>query len=78
MSVPEELSVIGFDDVRECEKFVPALTTIRQDHGRRAALAVGLLRRLRDGECVAKQVKLPVALVVRDSVREVKLHKNGG
>ncbi len=78
VSVPEELSFIGFDDVRECEKFVPALTTIRQDHGQRAALAVGLLRRLRDGECVAKQVKLPVALVVRDSVREVKLHKNGG
>lgn len=25
------MSVVGFDNVRECEKFVPALTTIKQD-----------------------------------------------
>ncbi len=36
VSVPEEISVVGFDNVRECEKFVPALTTIKQDYQQRA------------------------------------------
>jgi LacI family transcriptional regulator len=38
VSVPEDISVIGFDNVRECEKFVPPLTTIKQDYEERAVL----------------------------------------
>lgn len=75
ISVPEEMSVVGFDDVRECEKFVPALTTVKQDQEQRAALADELLSRLRDGTCRDQNVKLPVSLIERDSVREVKMHK---
>lgn len=75
MSVPEDISVVGFDDVRECEKFVPALTTIRQDNRQRAGLAVKLLNQLRNGECREKNVMLPVTLVERDSVCDVKMHK---
>lgn len=75
ISVPEDISVIGFDDVRESEKFVPALTTIRQDNRQRAVLAVKMLDRLRNGDCKDKNVTLPVTLIERDSVRDVKLHK---
>lgn len=74
LSVPEDLSVIGFDDVRECETFVPALTTIKQDHGQRAALAVKMLYQLKNGG-VDKNVRLPVTLITRDSVRSVNMHK---
>ena len=68
VSVPEDISVVGFDDVRGSEKFVPALTTIKQDNRQRAALAVNLLNRLKNGDCGDKNVKLPVTLIERDSV----------
>ncbi len=75
LSVPEDISVIGFDDVRESEKFAPALTTIKQDDRQRAALAVQMLNRLRNGDGTEKNVTLPVTLIERDSVRDVKMHK---
>lgn len=75
VSVPEELSVVGFDNIRECEKFVPALTTIKQDNRQRAPLAVKMLKQLRTGDCRDKNVILPVTLIERDSVRDVKMHK---
>lgn len=75
LSVPEDMSVVGFDNVRECEKFVPALTTIKQDTMERAALAVKILDQLRNGSCQNKNVMLPVTLIERDSVGEVKVHK---
>ena len=75
VSVPEDISVVGFDNVRESEKFVPALTTIKQDNRQRAALAVKMLNQLRNGECSDKNVMLPVTLIERDSVCDVKMHK---
>ncbi len=75
VSVPEELSVVGFDNIRECETFVPALTTIKQDNRQRASLAVKMLKQLRTGDCRDKNVILPVTLIERDSVRDVKMHK---
>ncbi len=75
ISVPEDISVVGFDNVRECERFVPALTTIKQDNRQRAALAVKMLHQLRNGGCREKNVTLSVTLKERDSVRDVKMHK---
>ena len=75
VSVPEDISVVGFDNARECENFVPALTTIRQDNKQRAALAVKMLNQLRNGDCRDKNVILPVTLIERDSVCDVKMHK---
>lgn len=70
LGVPENLSVIGFDDVREGEKFQPPLTTIRQDHAGKAALAVELLRKLKNGS-MENNVTLSVTLVERGSVGNV-------
>lgn len=75
VSVPEDISVVGFDNVRECKKFVPALTTIKQDYKQRASLAVDMLSRLKDGCCREKNVILPVTLIERDSVCDVNMHK---
>lgn len=76
ISVPEDLSVVGFDDVRECETFVPPLTTIKQDYRQRAALAVDRLQQLKEGRCRDQNVKLPVTLIERGSVRDVNMHKS--
>lgn len=75
IGVPEEISVVGFDDVRACESFFPPLTTVRQDCGHRAALALEMLQMLKDGLPV-QNVRLPVTLVERKSVKTVNLHKN--
>ncbi len=75
LSVPEDISVIGFDNVRECEKFVPPLTTIKQDYNERAALALQMLKQLKDGGCREKNVLLPVTLIERGTVCDVNMHK---
>lgn len=72
-SVPEDMSVVGFDDVRESGKFMPPLTTIRQDYGERAELAMKMLKALKEGACGGKNVVLPVSLVERDSVQRVNV-----
>ena len=43
LSVPEDLSVAGFDDVPEAATSTPPLTTVHQDHARKGALTGRLL-----------------------------------
>lgn len=69
--VPEDISVIGFDDVPWCEKISPALTTVRQDAAERAKQAIHILQELRNGDYSRTTVKLPVWLVERDSVKKL-------
>lgn len=67
--VPEDVSVVGFDDTPESAYFTPSLTTVRQDFGRLGEVAVALLDRLVvDPDHVApdKQLVAPT-LVVRAS-----------
>lgn len=70
ISVPEDLSVAGFDDIPMCRMVCPALTTVRQDGALRARLAVEKLRELREGKTVRTEIRMPVELVVRNSTGE--------
>lgn len=72
ISVPEDISVAGFDDTPVCEMLRPALTTVRQDGALRAKLAVDTLRELKEGRAVETEIKLPVSLVIRKSTAERK------
>lgn len=65
--VPEEISVAGFDNNALSQQLHPALTTIGQDHQKRAELAVELLQKLRRQEPVEPEYLLPVTLIARDS-----------
>lgn len=69
VAVPEEISVVGFDDNPMSRQVCPALTTVRQDGKKRAEEAIRILRELKEGSCQGKRVILPVELVVRESVR---------
>ena len=71
-SVPEDISVAGFDDTPMCEMVTPTLTTIKQDGALRAKIAVRKLKELREGKEICTEVKLPVSLVVRRSTKEYK------
>lgn len=70
--VPEDISVIGFDDSPLCRQCSPPLTTIRQDADVRAKTAVEVLRGLKKGVKAHRTVKLPVALVERKSVKNCR------
>lgn len=69
IQVPEELSVVGFDDMPFAQLLSPRLTTIRQPIEQMAAEAVSLLMQwIRERQAPAPgERKLPVELVLRDS-----------
>ncbi|MGR3868914.1 LacI family DNA-binding transcriptional regulator [Streptomyces graminifolii] len=50
LGVPDDISVVGFDDLPEARWVTPALTTIRQPLSEMAATALRLLVRLMDGD----------------------------
>jgi len=74
--VPQELSVAGFDDSMLSAQFEPAITTVRQDHRQRAALALDLLVAMRNGERTACTHMLPVALCRRESVADISCRRD--
>lgn len=64
ISVPDELSVIGFDDIPEASRHVPALSTVRQPMQRLGEVATRLLIGLMNGETPEQtHVRLPTRLV---------------
>lgn len=66
ISVPDELSVIGFDDIPEASRHVPALSTVRQPMQRLGEVATRLLIGLMNGETPEQtHVRLPTRLVPR-------------
>jgi len=66
IGVPDELSVIGFDDVPEASRHVPALSTVRQPMQRLGEVATKLLIGLMNGETPEQtHVRLPTRLVPR-------------
>lgn len=65
--VPEEIPLIGFDDVKEAAISTPALTTVTNPAADLAACAAQMVRDLVDGREVAPERTLPVDLVIRDS-----------
>lgn len=49
LRVPEDLSVVGFDDIPESHYFLPSLTTVRLDFQRQGRIAIGRLLQQIDG-----------------------------
>jgi len=67
--VPEDVSVIGFDNLAECQYSYPRLTSISQHLEEKAQLAGEcLFSMLRDGTTVTGNRKVDVELVERQSV----------
>jgi DNA-binding LacI/PurR family transcriptional regulator len=48
--VPQDVSVVGFDDIPEAPFFLPPLTTVRQDFDELGSRSVRLLLRMIDGD----------------------------
>jgi LacI family transcriptional regulator len=68
LRVPEDLSIVGFDDVENATIVTPALTTVRQPLAEMGRTGVSLLIRLLEGQRFETlHVELATRLVVRDS-----------
>jgi LacI family transcriptional regulator, galactose operon repressor len=68
LRLPEELSIVGFDDLEKAEIVTPALTTVRQPLAEMGRMAVSLLTRLVEDQPIeAMRVELATKLIVRDS-----------
>lgn len=71
ISVPNQISVAGFDDTPMCCLVSPTLTSVRQDVALRAQIAVQKLRELKEKKEIETIIKLPVELIERESTRAV-------
>jgi len=74
--VPDDISVIGFDDIFLSRMFVPPLTTVRQDialKGKRAAeLLLEIIESDEPDKIDRKEVAIPLSIVERQTVRPLK------
>ena len=65
--IPEDISVVGFDDLFLASYTQPPLTTVRQPMRRMGLLAMENLFRLMSGEDSAIRVTVEAELIVRES-----------
>ncbi len=65
--VPEDISVVGFDDLPEAAFFTPPLTSVSQDFPELGRRAMRLVERVLAGEDHASVDLVQTSLVVRDS-----------
>ncbi len=70
LSVPEQLSVVGYDDVEVARYVTPLLTTVHQPRLRLGELAMQMLLDILEGRPAQNQI-LPTELVVRASTAPV-------
>jgi len=69
--IPEDMSVVGFDDLPSASQLHPALTTVRQPISEMGRAAVNSLLGMVVGlEVATPQITLPTELMVRDSTAE--------
>src|SRR3954469_16057026 len=70
VSVPDKISIAGFDDIEFAAAYNPALTTVRQARREIGPQAAAMLISLMKGEQPAsRQISLPAEIITRDSVR---------
>lgn len=73
LRVPQDVSVVGFDDQDQASHFLPPLTTVRQEMYRLGQLAfIHLLSYLEDPDMPPYQRLLPPRLIIRKSTRRIQ------
>lgn len=68
LSIPQQLSIVGFDDIAWSSFSIPRLTTIAQPKQEMGRLLTALLvERIKDDQLTHRRMTLPVKLIMRDS-----------
>ncbi|MCI1723222.1 MAG: LacI family transcriptional regulator [Lachnospiraceae bacterium] len=69
--IPDDYSIIGFDDIVICDYVTPGLTTVKQQISEKGEEAMEMLANEIKGSKDLKDVILPVQIVERNSVRSI-------
>lgn len=72
--VPEDVSVLGFDDIQSAQFHVPSLTTIRQPLQKMGRTAARILLKKLANETTPDLVQVEPELIVRESTARVAKH----
>ncbi len=73
VKVPEQISIVGFDDIPESEFFSPPLTTIRQDFGAVGRRSIDLLvRQIQSGGPLHERLVVPPQFIARASTSPLR------
>ena len=73
LRIPEDVSVVGFDDVQTAAFLGPALTTVRQPLQDMARAAVRMLvEALSTNDVIQPHIIMPTSLVVRNSTQQLE------
>lgn len=71
-SVPDDISIIGFDDIALSRLLTPPLTTVQQDFNQKGICAVNMmLQKLEGNSPQHSQIILTTKLIERESVRSL-------
>lgn len=73
--VPEDVSVVGFDNIEIASMIAPMLTTVNQPAFETGKLACSFLLDNMKGSRLDASLKLEPSLVIRNSVRNISLNK---
>ncbi|GAY74095.1 ribose utilization transcriptional repressor RbsR [Lentilactobacillus kosonis] len=72
LSIPDDISIVGYDDIDLSEYVTPKLTTVHQpafEMGTNAAKLI--INRIENEKIENQKIALPISLVERDSVRKI-------
>jgi DNA-binding LacI/PurR family transcriptional regulator len=73
LHIPEDLSVVSFDDMEFAQHLTPPLTTVRLSYYDLGQAAAATLFRVLDGDEVPTIQELPVELIVRESTAPLRV-----
>ena len=69
LRIPDDVSLIGFDDISISQFLAPPLTTVAQDFVGLAEALIGSALHLMDDDTTLRTVEVPTRLVIRASTR---------
>jgi DNA-binding LacI/PurR family transcriptional regulator len=67
--VPDDISLVGFDDLSDARHFLPPLTTVRQDFAAVGASALRQIIAAIEGDATPRHDMIPPELIVRGSTK---------
>lgn len=74
LSVPDDISVIGYDDIEIAQHIAPPLTTVKQNMNQLGSTAADLLLdQINDKTKLNKAVTIPVELIIRESCKAITI-----
>ncbi|GAE31556.1 LacI family DNA-binding transcriptional regulator [Alkalihalobacillus hemicellulosilyticus] len=71
LSIPDDMSVAGFDDIYLAQHFPPGITTVSQNYDRLGETAINRLVDLIEEKEVVKETVVPTSLIIRKSCKSI-------